>query len=95
MTKKGIVEEIFSKAQFFDHNEKYLIFYRNFHKVYKQELKKFVIDSDNFQTIPASRIIRITKNNKILFEKQSKSSELDGNSRENKSHRRRDGKDTD
>lgn len=68
--KKGIIEEIFSKAKFADNPEKYRVFYRDFEKIVETTLPRFIEESDNFQTIPISRIEKIQKNNTILFEKK-------------------------
>ena len=72
MAKKGIVDEIFSKARFGNEIETYKIFYRDFEKIVETTLPEFIKISKNFETIPVSRIEKITKNNKILFEKNSK-----------------------
>ena len=71
MTKKGVIEEIFSKARFGAEPESYKIFYRDFEKIKEVTLPEFLEVSENFQTIPASRIKKITKNNTILFEKKT------------------------
>ena len=71
MVKKGTIEEIFSKARFSSEANKYIISFRNFEKIKEMTLPKFIIESDNFQKIPGSRIIMIRKNNTILFEKTS------------------------
>lgn len=68
--KKGVVEEIFSKAQFADDPNEYKISYRDFEKIVKITLPEFIKESDNFQTIPISRIEKIERNNTILFEKK-------------------------
>ena len=70
MAKKGVVEEIFSKAQFADDAELYRIFYRDFERIVEVTLPEFLIQSENLQTIPISRINKIKKNNTILFEKK-------------------------
>jgi len=72
MTKKGIIDEIFSKARFGNEVETYKIFYRDFEKIIEVTLLEFIRISENFETIPVGRIEKITKNNKILFEKNSK-----------------------
>ena len=69
MVKKGIIEEIFSKAMFADESKSYKIFYRNFERIIESTLPEFLIQSNNFQTIPISRIKKIKKSNTILFEK--------------------------
>ena len=68
--KKGAIEEIFSKAQFADNPSEYKIFYRDFEKIIETTLPKFIKESDNFQTIPRSRIEKIERNNTVLYEKK-------------------------
>ena len=75
MTKKGIIEGIFSKAKLSDESKSYKIFYRNFERIIETTLPEFLVQSDNLQTIPISRIKKIKKNNTILFEKKLASSE--------------------
>ena len=75
MVRKGIIADIFSKARFADKSESYKIFYRNFERVVETTLPEFLIQSDNLQTIPVSRIKKIKKNNTILFEKKLARSE--------------------
>ncbi len=72
MAKKGIVDEIFSKARFGNEIETYKIFYRDFEKIVETTLPEFIMISENFETIPVNRIEKIIKNNKILFEKNTK-----------------------
>jgi len=71
VVKKGTIEEVFSKARFSGEANQYMISFRDFEKIKEITLPKFIIESDNFQKIPASRIIMIRKNNTILFEKIS------------------------
>ncbi|KEQ55999.1 hypothetical protein AAA799E16_00777 [Marine Group I thaumarchaeote SCGC AAA799-E16] len=75
MAKKGIIEEIFSKAKFADESQSYKIFYRNFERIVETTLPEFLVQSDNLQTIPISRIKKIEKNNTVLFEKKLPGSE--------------------
>jgi hypothetical protein len=75
MVKKGIIEEIFSKARFSQDSNSYIVAFRDFEKIREIELPKFIIESENFQKIPSSRITKIRKNNTILFEKISKQDE--------------------
>ncbi len=72
VTKKGVINEIFSKARFGNKAETYKIFYRDFEKIKEVTLPEFLKVSENFETIPVSRIKKITKNNEILFEKKKK-----------------------
>ena len=75
VSKKGIIEEIFSRAKFADNPERYKVTYRDFKKLREMTLTEFIKESDNFQTIPISRIEIIKKNHTILFEKKGKSGE--------------------
>jgi hypothetical protein len=72
MAKKGVMEEIFSKARFADDAKTYKIFYRDFERLRETTLPEFIKESNNFQTIPITRIEVIKKNHRILFEKNSK-----------------------
>lgn len=70
MVKKGVIEEIFSKARFTKESNSYLVCFRDFEKIREMNLPKFIKESDNFQKIPSSRIIMIKKNDMVLFEKK-------------------------
>ena len=72
MTKKGIIEEIFSKAKFANEINLNYVSYRDFERIREVKFKEFMEESENFQKIPSSRITRIGKNNTILFEKNPK-----------------------
>ncbi len=69
MTKKGVIEEIFSKARFVDDPKLYKVFYRDFENIRELTLPDFIAESNNFETIPISRIEMIKRNEKILFKK--------------------------
>lgn len=69
MVKKGIIEEVFSKARFADDPSLYKVFFRDFNRTREIDLPGFIRESNNFETIPISRIEKIMKNNTILFEK--------------------------
>ena len=79
MTKKGILQEIFSKARYADDPNTYIVFYRDFDKIRQLSLPEFDKESNNFETIPVTRIQLIKKNNKILFQKKN-TSDIIGNS---------------
>jgi len=72
MTKKGVIEEIFSKAIFADDARTYEIIYKDFENLRETSLSEFIKESNNFQTIPITRIEKIKKNHRILFEKNRK-----------------------
>jgi S-adenosylmethionine:diacylglycerol 3-amino-3-carboxypropyl transferase len=69
MVKKGKLEEIFSKARFADDPFTYKVFYRDFANLREMSLPEFIEESENFETIPITRIELIKKNNKTLFRK--------------------------
>ncbi|MCH7968744.1 MAG: DUF504 domain-containing protein [Thaumarchaeota archaeon] len=69
MTKKGVIEEIFSKARFADDPKLYKVFYRDFENIRELTLSDFIAESNNFETIPITRIEMIKRNEKILFKK--------------------------
>ena len=71
MTKKGTIQEIFSKARFVDNPVNYRITYRDFERLRELSLPDFINESNNFQKIPIWRIKMIKKNNKILFRKKT------------------------
>ena len=69
MVKKGKIEEIFSKARFADDPNTYKVFFRDFDTIREVALLDFIIESNNFETIPITRIEMIKKDDNILFEK--------------------------
>ncbi|HXV66985.1 MAG TPA: DUF504 domain-containing protein [Nitrosopumilaceae archaeon] len=69
MAKKGIIEEIFSKAKFADDPMLYRVFYRDFDRIRELTLLEFLNESNFFEAIPVTRIQMIKKNNKTLFRK--------------------------
>jgi hypothetical protein len=69
VVKKGKIEEIFSKARFADDPNTYKVFFRDFDTIREVALLDFIIESNNFETIPITRIEMIKKDDKILFEK--------------------------
>lgn len=75
MVKKGVIEEIFSKARFSEDSNSYMVSFRDFEKIREITLLNFIIESDNFQKIPSSRITKIRRSHTILFEKISKQDE--------------------
>jgi len=69
MTKKGKIEEIFSKARFADEASLYKIVFRDFETLRELTLPDFIIESNNFEIIPVTRIELIKKGVNILFKK--------------------------
>jgi uncharacterized protein (UPF0248 family) len=70
MPKKGRLEEIFSKAIYYDDPKLYSVCYRNFDSLLEISLSDFVKASENFELIPASRVMKITKDGKVLYSKK-------------------------
>ncbi len=69
MPRKGKLAEIFSKAKYADNPNSYLIGYLDFDVIKEVTLSEFIKISDNFETIPITRINYIKKGSKILFSK--------------------------
>ena len=70
MTKKGILDEIFSKARFSDEPSIYKVIYRDLNHDIEMNLVDFILESNNFQSIPASRIKMVIRKSKIVFQKE-------------------------
>ncbi|TAJ69351.1 MAG: DUF504 domain-containing protein [Gallionellaceae bacterium] len=66
---KGKIREIISKAKFGDNMQDYKIVYRDFERLAELSLDEFLKISNNFETIPMTRIHIVKKKNKILFQK--------------------------
>ena len=74
MARKGRLEEIFSKALHSDDDPAtYTISYRDFENVIEVPLLEFVSISENFAVIPASRIILVKREGKVLYRKHGSS----------------------
>lgn len=70
VARKGRLEEIFSMAlHSTDDPNLYSVSYRDFESIIELPLLEFVKASENFAVIPASRIIQVKRNEKILFRK--------------------------
>ena len=74
--RKGKLEEILSKAKFYDDIDLYQVSYRDFNNVVSVTLEEFIFLSSNFESIPMSRIVEIKKGSDVIYSKsipQSKS----------------------
>lgn len=71
MTRKGKIAEIFSKALYDDNPELYQVGYIDLGKTKEVTLVEFLRLSENFQIIPATRIVYIKKENQTLYLKTS------------------------
>ncbi|TLX72471.1 MAG: DUF504 domain-containing protein [Thaumarchaeota archaeon] len=69
MPRKGKLTEIFSKAKYADNPNSYIVGYLDFDIIKEVTLPEFIEISDNFETIPITRIDYIKKGNRILFSK--------------------------
>ena len=74
--RKGKLEEILSKAKFYDDIDLYQVSYRDFDNIASVSLEEFIFLSSNFESIPMSRIVEIKKGSDVIYSKsipQSKS----------------------
>jgi uncharacterized protein (UPF0248 family) len=69
--RKGRLEEILSKALYADDPHLYSISYRDFDSVVQVSLLEFLKISENFEVIPANRIIVVSKDGEVLYKKFS------------------------
>ena len=71
--KKGVLEEILSKALYADNPELYIVVYRDKDEYVEAPLTAFLEASRRFSIIPASRIVEIRRGDKILYKRASTS----------------------
>ena len=69
--KKGELQEILSKAIYADNPAMYIISYRDFNTIISIPLLEFIEISQNFEIIPATRIIQITREGIIIYKKKN------------------------
>ena len=69
--KKGKLEEVLSKARFYDDIELYQVSYRDFDNIVTIPLKEFILLSSKFELIPVSRIVEIKKGTTVMYSKSS------------------------
>ena len=69
MPRKGKLTEIFSKAMYADNPESYLVGFLDYGTIREVTLPEFIKESNNFETIPITRIQYIKKENTVLFSK--------------------------
>ena len=72
MTKKGAIAEILSRALHHDNPDLYLVGYLEFDTIKEVTLPEFLILSENFQVIPATRIYYLKKGMEILYKKSTR-----------------------
>ncbi|MGH9909333.1 MAG: DUF504 domain-containing protein [Nitrososphaerales archaeon] len=69
MVRKGRLEEIFSKAMHADDPKLYTVAYRDYDEIKELPLLEFLQVSEDFQTIPASRIVYVRRLNETVYRK--------------------------
>ena len=69
--RKGKLEEILSKARFYDDIDLYQVSYRDFDNITCVTLKEFIYLSSNFESIPISRIVKIKKGPDVIYSKSN------------------------
>jgi uncharacterized protein (UPF0248 family) len=69
--RKGKLEEILSKARFYDDIDLYQVSYRDFDNITSVTLKEFIYLSSNFESIPISRIVKIKKGLDVIYSKSN------------------------
>ncbi|HEX7817753.1 MAG TPA: DUF504 domain-containing protein [Nitrososphaeraceae archaeon] len=69
--RKGKIEEILSKARFYDDIDLYQVSYRDFDNITSVTLKEFIYLSSNFESIPISRIVEIKKGHDVIYSKSN------------------------
>ena len=67
--KKGKLVEIFSKALYADDPNLYSVSYRDFESIIEVPLLEFLTRSENFELIPANRIMNVSKRGFELYRK--------------------------
>ncbi len=69
MVRKGKLQEVMSKALHADDPKLYTVAYRDFDALREVSLQEFLELSEDFQTIPASRIAYVKRLNEVVYTK--------------------------
>lgn len=77
MVRKGKIAEIFSRALYSDNPDLYSVGYMDLGEIKNVKLSEFLRLSENFEVIPASRIMNIKKENTTLYSKIKNRKESD------------------
>jgi hypothetical protein len=72
MARKGRLGEVFSRALYSDNPNLYTVGYRDFQTIAQVSLLDFITISGNFEIIPASRIVFVKRQDRILYQKFKK-----------------------
>lgn len=70
MARKGVVAEIFSRAMHHDKPDLYLVGYLDLGVIREVIMPEFLKLSEDFQVIPASRIMYIMKEGVVLYSRR-------------------------
>lgn len=74
--RKGKLEEILSKAKFYDNIDLYHVSYRDFDSIVSVTLKEFIFLSSNFESIPVSRIVEVKRGSNVVYSKSNQQRDL-------------------
>ena len=69
MTRKGRLQEIFSKALYADNPDLYSVSYRDYSSIVEVPLLEFINISGNFELIPSNRVLLVRKERQVLYRK--------------------------
>jgi predicted signal transduction protein with EAL and GGDEF domain len=69
MTRKGRLQENFSKALYADNPDLYSVSYRDFSSIVEVPLLEFINISENFELIPSNRVLLVRKERQVLYRK--------------------------
>lgn len=69
MTRKGRLQEIFSKALYADNPDLYSVSYRDYSSIVEVPLLEFINISENFELIPSNRVLLVRKERQVLYRK--------------------------
>jgi hypothetical protein len=69
MTRKGRLQEIFSKALYADNPDLYSVSYRDYSSIVEVPLLEFINISENFELIPSNRVLLVRKERHVLYRK--------------------------
>lgn len=69
MARKGKLQEILSRALHADDPELYTVAYRDLDQLKEISLKEFLKLSENFELIPAGRIVYVKRLGEVIYSK--------------------------
>lgn len=73
MARKGKLQEVMSRALHADDPGLYTVAYRDLDQIREVPLQEFMQLSENFQTIPASRIVYVKRLDEVVYRKAGRS----------------------